>query len=467
MTAATRLYDAIKQAHMDANLPSSRTIAHRITAVAGSRPGRPGELRSLSHGTVNNVLRGRTIPRLDTLLLIVDALAADRETFKALWQQVQAADDALPRASGSRTAEPAVSLLSAEHIVEHLRRAEELFKESAYEEAERHLDLAAAGTLHNKARILHTRCCWTESESVYRETLKTRRHLLGDEDEETLATRNNLALVIFDQGRVEEAQPEHDAVYLAFRKLYGDEHPKTLACRYNQARALHRGGHLSDAEEAFRSALAALRRTPDRLFLLTVQNNLGRVLYDLGDLPAARVEFEAVLSAQRETLSPDHADLLRTRHNIALVLRGEGRLDEAEREFKDVLKLQRQVLGERHAHVFDTRHHLALLDYDRRRFGLAEEGFRRVMGDQTGLLGAGHPDTLRTRRNRALALSELGDVAAAAQELHAVVELQERTLGAGHDETAQTRRNLAGLTARLAGAGPGTVQARERSSVRN
>jgi tetratricopeptide (TPR) repeat protein len=455
MTAATRLHEAIREAHIAVGAPSCRTIARRIekrSASTWSGLDLAGEFKALSHTTVNDVIKGKRVPKLETLLLIVDALDGDRRYFKKLWQDAQPGDDALPRATGSRTGEPAVSFLSAEDVLAHHRLAENLFKEGSFEDTERQLDLVTAAAQHNKARVLHTRGRWAEAEDLYRKVLKTRRHLLGEEDEETLNTRNNLALVLFDQEKVDEAQSEHEAVYLAFMNLYGENHEITLACRYNRARILYRSGRLGDAEMAFRSVIEVLRRTPDRRVLLVVQNNLGRLLYDRGDLPAARAELEAVMGAQRELLlRDDHQDLLRTRHNMALVLRREGKREEAERELKDVLKLQRQVLGERHAHVFDTRYRLALLEYDRRRFELTDEEFCNVMDDQAELLGANHPDTLKTRRKHALAMHDQDE---AARELRAVIDLQMHTLGADHYETAKTRRNLAGLLAGGSDKGP-------------
>lgn len=151
-------------------------------------------------------------------------------------------------------------------------------------------------------------------------------------------------MVLFDQGQVDEAQSEHEAVYLAFRNLHGEDHETTLACRYNGARVLHRCGRLADAEAAFRSVLEVLRRTPNRRVPLIVQNNLGRVLYGRGDVRAARAEFEAVLSAQRELLRADHPDLLRTRHN---------------QELRAVIELQEQTLGTDHDETSQTRRNLA------------------------------------------------------------------------------------------------------------
>ena len=262
MTAAERLHEALRQAHLGAGAPSSRVIARRIArrnGSAGPGLGYLGECKTLSHTTVYDVLRGKRISKLETLLLIVDALDGNKRLFTKLWQDAQPGDDDLPRATGSRTAEPAVSFLGAEHVFAHHHLAETLFKQGAYEDAERQLDLATAAVQHNKAKVLYAQGRWAETEVLYREALRSRRHLLGDEDAETLRTRNNLALVLFDQGKVDAAQDEHEAVYLAFKKLHGEDHEITLACRYNGARILHRRGRRKLRRTRPRVCQAALR----------------------------------------------------------------------------------------------------------------------------------------------------------------------------------------------------------------
>jgi hypothetical protein len=50
-----------------------------------------------------------------------------------------------------------------------------------------------------------------------------------------LGSRNNLALVLQDLGRLEEAEAEHRAVLEARVRLLGAEHPHTLTSRNNLA----------------------------------------------------------------------------------------------------------------------------------------------------------------------------------------------------------------------------------------
>jgi tetratricopeptide (TPR) repeat protein len=107
---------------------------------------------------------------------------------------------------------------------------------------------------------------------------------LSPEHPDTLTSRNNLALALWDLGRHEEAAAEHRAVLGTRTRILGAEHPDTMASRSNLALALWTMGRLKDAEAEHRAVLEDRTRIlgaehPDTL---TSRNNLGLVLRDLG-----------------------------------------------------------------------------------------------------------------------------------------------------------------------------------------
>jgi hypothetical protein len=59
--------------------------------------------------------------------------------------------------------------------------------------------------------------------------------VLGPEHPNTLTSRNNLASVLGDLGRLEEAEQEHRAVLDIRMRVLGPEHPNTLTSRNNLA----------------------------------------------------------------------------------------------------------------------------------------------------------------------------------------------------------------------------------------
>src|ERR1700722_16314322 len=112
---------------------------------------------------------------------------------------------------------------------------------------------------------------------------------LSAEHPDTLTSRSNLALVLCDLGRHEEAEAEHRAVLEARTRTLGVEHPDTLTSWSNLALARWNLRRLEEPEAEHRAVLAARTRTlsaahPDTL---TSQSSLAHVLRDLGRPPQA------------------------------------------------------------------------------------------------------------------------------------------------------------------------------------
>jgi thioredoxin-like negative regulator of GroEL len=63
----------------------------------------------------------------------------------------------------------------------------------------------------------------------------------------TLATRYSLAVILHDQGELEAARAEFEAVLAAERGRLGDDHSLTLATRHGLALVLHDQGDLDRA----------------------------------------------------------------------------------------------------------------------------------------------------------------------------------------------------------------------------
>jgi Flp pilus assembly protein TadD len=70
-----------------------------------------------------------------------------------------------------------------------------------------------------------------------------------------LTSRNNLATVLRDLGRLEEAEVEHRAVLEIRRRVLGEEHPDTLTSRNNLASVLNGLGRLEEAEAEHQTVL--------------------------------------------------------------------------------------------------------------------------------------------------------------------------------------------------------------------
>jgi tetratricopeptide (TPR) repeat protein len=68
---------------------------------------------------------------------------------------------------------------------------------------------------------------------AYQEVYEIEKSVLGPEHPSTLTTRHNMALVLDNQGKYEEALQAYQEVYEIEKSVLGPEHPSTLTTRHN------------------------------------------------------------------------------------------------------------------------------------------------------------------------------------------------------------------------------------------
>ena len=143
-----------------------------------------------------------------------------------------------------------------------------------------------------------------------------------------------LAKMLYEHGKLDEAEPLFREALQAYREVLGDRHQSTLASINNLGVLLRdTGSDLGEAEALFREALQAKRETlGDRhLATLTSMLSLGKLLKAKGDLDGARERLRDALQALRETVGDDHPKTRDGAKSLAELLRSMGRHDESER----------------------------------------------------------------------------------------------------------------------------------------
>ncbi len=91
-------------------------------------------------------------------------------------------------------------------------------------------------------------------------------------------------------------------------------------------------------------------------------NNLGLVLRDLGELPAARQHFERALSIAERVYGPQHPTVATVLNNLGSVLQALGELPAARQHFERALTILEGSLPPTHPHLQIIRNNLAALE---------------------------------------------------------------------------------------------------------
>lgn len=340
------------------------------------------------------------------------------------------------------------------------------------------------------------------AEAHFRRAVVTGIEGLGQDAPQTLDAVDNLATVLTQRQRLDEAATLFASVIDARTRTLGPEHPDTLKAMSNLATLHDRAGRYQEAHDLHARVLEARRRTlgVGHEQTLATMNNLANALDNLGRTPEAAVMFERVLAGQTEADGADHPRTLATMNNLAGAYAGMGRREEGAAMYRRILEVKRRVLPPDHPSTIITLVNLGSLLLDMERTAEAESvateaverarrggdgavmqrvGALNVLGrlhQSTGRMdlsaaalaeavealrgsaGPEHPAVVTLLGNLARAQTGAGDHAAAEATAREGLALAERTVGPHHASTVILR--LA-LSAALEGQG----RAREALAV--
>jgi tetratricopeptide (TPR) repeat protein len=104
-------------------------------------------------------------------------------------------------------------------------------------------------SMNNLALVLSNQGKYEQAEEMYRQVLRLKETVLGKENPSTLTSMNNLAEVLRNQGKYEQAEEMHRQKLRLCETMLGKEHPDTLISIDNLALVLRDQGKYEQAEE--------------------------------------------------------------------------------------------------------------------------------------------------------------------------------------------------------------------------
>ncbi len=280
-----------------------------------------------------------------------------------------------------------------------------------------------------------------------RRALETRRLLLGEDHPDTLASVDEVAVLLQAQGKWDEAEPLYRHTWERARRVLGEDDPLTLDVLANLGGLLQQQGKFTEAEPLQRDALAGHRRVrgndhPDTLISI---NNLGFLLYLMGRFSEAETLTREALEGRRRVLEEDHPHTLSSASNLGVLLQAQGKSVEAEPYYRESLQRRRRVLGDDHPDTLASINNMGFLLYSQDRLGESEQLFSEALRLQRRLLGDDHPSTLICMNNLAGVLQSLKKLPESEALMREALDRRRRVLGENHQDTLASISNLINL----------------------
>ena len=255
----------------------------------------------------------------------------------------------------------------------------------------------------------------------------------------------NMADFDMEQGRIESAHTRASAALEVHKTFSGLEHPFKSLSMSNLALTLFSQRRLDEAqklqEQVMERSLRVLKE--EHPFTLYIMAALAVTYREQERWDEARMLQVRVVETRLRVLPEGHPDTLSSISILAATYKGQGYFDEAEKLWVDVIERQENLLTEEHPETLKSMIRLALMYVKQRRWDEAEKLQKRVIGIHTRMLEEEHPITLE--RMFFLATIYRGQerwVEAEELEKH-VLEIKSRVLKKEHPTTLDSMDHLA------------------------
>ena len=254
---------------------------------------------------------------------------------------------------------------------------------------------------------------------------------LGDIHEDTLVALNGYALLLYQQGHYQEAEPMLRRTVEVAHEIYGPSHERSIGANINLAAILLSMSRYAEAEPILTRTLeiAAGELGEEHPSTLKARGALGNLYAGRGLHEEALEQFTRVAETQARTLGADHPIALHTRHNIGNALFGLGRPEEAAEVFRAVYETRKEALSPDHPLTLETALNLALVYKTLGRLDESRAILETTLPAMERSHGPAHPTTAVARRILALLLIDLSDAETGFEMLRASLAQLEERLG--------------------------------------
>jgi serine/threonine-protein kinase len=208
---------------------------------------------------------------------------------------------------------------------------------------------------------------------------------------------------------------------------------------------VYRKLHLYHRSRPFLEEALAIRRQlgADATLVAASLNDLGELLYELGELELAEQRIDEALELRRRLLGDTAAQTLRSENDLASIRYARGDLAGARAGFRRLLTAQRAVLGPSHEEVATSLNNLASVLAQQGDFPAAAALYEEALEMKRRHLGDDHPDIADALGNLGALREEMGDRAAAEASFRRALEIYRQVLGERSFAAGMLERRLA------------------------
>jgi serine/threonine protein kinase len=202
------------------------------------------------------------------------------------------------------------------------------------------------------------------AEPLHRQALSIRQKHFGTNSMRAAQVQRDLAMALWGQGKLAEAEAEFLEVLAIERKVAGNQHPELAATLMGLSQIYRDEEDFAKAETVDREALKINRAAwlnQTNIATLAALERVGDDLRAQGRFKDAEGFVQQSLNFVQALYPADELRASGYRNKLMDVLERESRWADAEKVQRDSLKAQKKLLGDAHPDVIAGTGHLALL----------------------------------------------------------------------------------------------------------
>jgi len=307
--------------------------------------------------------------------------------------------------------------------------------------------LEYANTLNNLAYLYNEVGKNSESEKLFLESLDIYKTKTGERNVNYATLTNNLGLFYLNTGNYEKAEKLISYALEIRKELLGVEHPDYAASLNNISSLYSEQGNYSKAEPLLLEATRInkiLYGESSNIYLVSL-NNLAQLYSDHAKYSQAESLYLEVLEKRKKVLGEKHPDYALTLNNLAVLYTVEGKYSEAEPLYLNSLEIREEVLGKEHPDYAVSLSNIAQFYHEQNNYSKSEAFYLESLQIKKDILGKEHPSYALTLDNLAVLYNDEGKYLKAEKLYLEALEIKKVTLGKEHPDYASTVDNLAGL----------------------
>ncbi|CAM9508051.1 unnamed protein product [Ascophyllum nodosum] len=223
---------------------------------------------------------------------------------------------------------------------------------------------------------------YEDAEKMYRRVVEMDRSLKNGEEDPSVITEINVhAVLLYAQGKLDQAEPLLNKVLKLREKVLGPDHVDAAESLINLAVLNNRKGNHTAALPMLQRALYILENAYGNLHAETVACKawIAETYQKKGEFEDAEAILVEVVALNRQILDEGHPGVADSLSDLAELCRAQGKLDEAEDHHIEALQIREAHYGPDHETVAQSAQFLSLLLQSAGREDEAQSYARRVV----------------------------------------------------------------------------------------